>query len=101
MGYGASLGLLDTSGGTDRLQYDTMMPVTGSASGSPDRRGEMRRAASNALTVLDIRKLLWQLAWGAGRRRPVVVVAASASGHGPGMPLSAPMIYRGKKCSEP
>lgn len=36
--YGASLGLLDTRGGTDRLQYDTMMPVTGSASGSPDTR---------------------------------------------------------------
>jgi len=36
--YGASLGLLDTRGGTDRLFYDTMMPVTGSAAGSPNTR---------------------------------------------------------------
>ncbi len=36
--YGASLGLVDIRGGTDRLQYDTMMPITGSASGSPDTR---------------------------------------------------------------
>jgi hypothetical protein len=36
--YGASLGLVDIRGGTDRMQYDTMMPVTGSATGSPDTR---------------------------------------------------------------
>lgn len=36
--YGASLGLIDIRGGADRLQYDTMMPVTGSAAGSPNTR---------------------------------------------------------------
>jgi hypothetical protein len=36
--YGASLGLLDIRGTTDYLQYGTMMPVTGSASGSPNTR---------------------------------------------------------------
>lgn len=36
--YGASLGLTDIRGGRDRLQYDSMMPITGSASGSPNTR---------------------------------------------------------------
>ncbi|RZI40063.1 hypothetical protein EGT07_25805 [Herbaspirillum sp. HC18] len=36
--YGASLGLIDIRGDTDRLQYDTMMPVTGSVLGSPNTR---------------------------------------------------------------
>lgn len=36
--YGASLGWIDIRGDTDRLQYDTMMPVTGSVAGSPDTR---------------------------------------------------------------
>lgn len=36
--YGASLGLIDVRGDTDRLQYDTMMPVTGSVVGSPNTR---------------------------------------------------------------
>ena len=36
--YGASLGLLDIRGSTDRLQYDTMMPVSGSTAGSPNTR---------------------------------------------------------------
>lgn len=36
--YGASLGWLDIRGGRDQLQYDTMMPVTGSIAGSPNTR---------------------------------------------------------------
>ena len=36
--YGASVGLLDTRGNIDRRLYDTMMPVTGSAAGSPNTR---------------------------------------------------------------
>lgn len=36
--YGASVGLLDIRGSTDRRQFDTMMPVSGSAAGSPNTR---------------------------------------------------------------
>lgn len=43
--YGASLGLLDIRGTTDYLQYETMMPVDGSASGSPNTRAVQLEAS--------------------------------------------------------